>query len=713
MKRFAARITMIAGIMIIISLAGYLFILIAGSMMIDEKKLVLPSATRLVDRDGNEIIRMYEQNREIVNISEVPEHVKEAFIAVEDRRFYEHSGIDPRAISRALYKDILAGSKVEGGSTITQQLAKNVFLSGEKSWLRKTKELMIAINLENKYSKEKLLEMYLNQLYFGHGAYGVEAAAQYFYQKDVSQLTAEEGAMLASLPKAPSNYSPILHPEKAKERRDTVLSLMENQGYLPAEEAVRLQGKTLGLKVREKLDHPWLYSYADLVMDEAEKIYGISNQELLHGGYTVTVQMDHEIQKTAYDAFQNDAYFPGTDDQAQGSFILLDNRTGGVLAAIGGRDYAPKGYNRITAKRQPGSTFKPLAVFGPAMEEKLYEPYSLLTDEYKTYAGDYAPENIDDRYVGKVTMYDAIIKSKNAPAVWTLNELGIGKSRKYLEKQGVAVDDNGLAIALGGLEKGVTPLQLANAYRVFPQEGTYSDPFFIEKIKDRNENVIAEREQKQNRVYSKQTAWNMTRMLQHTVTEGTAKSGTFSGDLAGKTGTTSYPGKKGAVMDAWFAGYTPDVTGALWMGYDKTTEDHHLTAGSAYAARLFKKIVNEAESVEKTAFAAPADVEDLEEPIRLKPVNSMDADYAFDPLGLVTVSLSWSKQADPRVEYRIYEKDGSSERLIGKVKDRSTYSIPFSSIFSSASYKVVPFNKQTKQEGEGTSYVKPRIFSGR
>ncbi|AZB42250.1 PBP1A family penicillin-binding protein [Bacillus sp. FJAT-42376] len=712
MGRFIWKASFVIGIIAAVSIAGYIFILAAGSTMIDEKKLVMPSASRLVDSNGHEITRLYEQNREIVKIDKVPDHVQQAFVAVEDRRFYEHSGIDVKSIGRAVYKDLAAGGKVEGGSTITQQLAKNIFLSGEKSWLRKTKEAMLAINLENRYSKQELLEMYMNQLYFGHGAYGVEAASKYFFQKDVSELTVSEGALLASLPKAPSSYSPILHPEKAKERRDTVLSLMEEQGYLKAEEAVRLQGKTLGLNISKKLDHPWLYSYIDLVMDEAENTYDISNQELMRGGYTITVPLNQEIQKKAYNTFQSERYFPGTDKHAQASFVLLDNRTGGVMAVIGGRDYRPKGFNRVTAKRQPGSTFKPLAVFGPAMEEKLYEPYSLLSDSYQKYDG-YAPENNDDRYLGQVTMYDALIKSKNAPAVWALNELGVGKSKTYLDKQGVAVSDKGLAIALGGLSDGVTPLQLAGAYRVFPESGVYTKPYFIQKIEDRHHKTVGEKDRKEIKVYSAQTAWNMTRMLQHVVSEGTAKSGSYSGELAGKTGTTSYPGKKGAVMDAWFAGYTPEVTGALWMGYDQTSPDRHLTAGSSYPTRLFKKILSESESLPKTAFAVPKGAEDLEDPIRLKKLNDVEANYAFEPLGLITVSLNWKKQEDPRVVYRIYEKDSGHEKLIGKVKNNHSYAIPFSNVFSSAAYKVVPYNEQTKQEGQGTGYVQPKIFSGR
>ena len=211
----------------LIGLLGYLGILLAGNYVIDEKKLVMNSATQLVDEDGKLITKLYFENRDPISIDDIPDHVKEAFVATEDSRFYEHHGLDIKAIGRALYRDILAGKKVEGGSTLTQQLAKNVFLTNDKSWLRKTKEAVIAINLERNYSKDKILEMYLNQIYFGHGAYGIQSASMLFFNKPASELSIEEGAMLAGIPKAPSTYSPINHPEKSKERRDLVLTLME------------------------------------------------------------------------------------------------------------------------------------------------------------------------------------------------------------------------------------------------------------------------------------------------------------------------------------------------------------------------------------------------------------------------------------------------------------------------------------------------------
>lgn len=694
----------------LIALGVYLIILLIGDYSIDEKKLVMDSTTTLVDLQGNKVTDLYLQNREPVTIKEIPVHVRNAFIAVEDQRFYEHNGIDLKSISRALYKDLLAGGKVEGGSTITQQLAKNTFLSNEKSFFRKTKEAAIAMSLENKYSKNKLLEMYLNQVYFGHGAYGIQSAALYYFNKNASDLTVEEGAMLAGLPKAPTNYSPLLHPEQSKERRDTILSLMGDQNYLTSEEVVRAQGRTLGLNISEESETPWLTTYIDMVMDEAKERYALSNEELMRGGYTVTVPLNMEMQEKAYELFKKEEYFPGTDKNSEGAFVLLDNKSGGVLAAIGGRNYAQKGYNRVNTKRQPGSTFKPLAVYGPAMEEDEFGPYSLLEDKPVSYSG-YQPKNNDQQYDEEVTMYDAIAVSKNAPAVWALNELGISKSKQYLEKAGLKVEDNGLAIALGGLKEGVSPLQLANAYRSFAEHGTYSEPFVIRKIEDRDSNLIGEMKQEKERIFSAQTAWNMTRMLQEVVEEGTGKTGAFDGDLAGKTGTTSYPDKQGAVKDAWFVGYTPEVSGALWMGYDITNNKQHLVSGSSYPTKLFKEILRDSSLDQNVAFSLPKGVKDLEEPIRLENLEDVDAKFTFKPLGLFTVTLNWEAQKDDRVIYRIYETSGDQEKLVGFVKGKNSYEIPYSNLFSEASYKVVPFNEQTDQEGEGSKPVKPKLFT--
>ncbi|QNH38946.1 transglycosylase domain-containing protein [Bacillus sp. PAMC26543] len=692
-----------------LALIGYISIIFLGHYVIDEKKLILHASSKIVDQNGDEVASLYTENREPVSINEIPKGVREAFISVEDKRFYEHHGIDVKSVGRAVYRDILAGGKVEGASTITQQLAKNIFLTHDKTFLRKTKEVIIAINLERDYSKDKLLEMYLNQLYFGHGVYGIQAASHYYFNKEVKDLTVSEGAVLAAIPKAPSTYSPVLHPDKSKERRDTILGMMNDQGYISAKEAVSAQGRTLGLNVKKQSETPWFDSYIDLVIQEAEDKYSISGEQLLQGGYTIKVPLDSKLQKTAYQVMKEGSYYPGTDQDAEGSAVFINNKTGGVEAAIGGRDYTAKGYNRVTAVRQPGSTFKPLAVYGPAMQEKKFKPYSLLKDELQSY-GDYTPKNYDGRYEGEVTMSDAITYSKNAPAVWTLNEIGVETGKSYLKANGIDIPDEGLALALGGLEKGVSPLQLAGAFHTFAANGTYTEPYFISNITDEDGETIADHKEEGKRVFSKQTSWNMTRMLQQVVKKGTATSGTYHGDLAGKTGSTSYTGVSGATKDAWFAGYTPNITGAVWMGYDKTDQNHYLKGGSAYPTRMFKDILTQAGET-GSAFAKPKKVKELESPIELEPVKTLKADYTFRAAGLFTIELKWDAQEDDRAVYRIYVNKDGKETLLDSVEGKGSYEIPYANLFSGASYKVVPYNTQTKKEGEGTDYVQPKLFS--
>lgn len=708
-KRALYLFSAVAGILLF-ALIGYIMILFFGSYVIDEKKFVMNSATKLVNENGDEITKLYVENRDPISIEEVPTHVQNAFIAVEDVRFYEHHGIDVKAIGRALYKDILAGSKVEGGSTLTQQLAKNIFLTNDKSWLRKTKEVMVAINLEQRYSKQKILEMYLNQIYFGHGAYGIQAAAQLYFNKDVVELTVEEGALLAALPKGPNSYSPILHPEKSIERRNVVLNSMQKADFLSAEEVVRLQGRTLSLDVQQKTKNPAYLTYIDMVIEEAAEKHHISSNDLLRGGYTVTVPMNKSYQETAYELFQQAAYFPGVDEQAQGAFILMDHHTGGVLSVMGGRDYVQKGLNRVNVKRQPGSTMKPLAVYGPALQEGLYKPYSLLSDEKQNF-GQYKPQNINGQYAGKVTMYDAIKDSKNIPAVWTLNKLGISNAKDYLTKLDIETEDKGLSIALGGLTEGITPLQLASAYSTFAQNGEKKEPYFISEIQDHSGDVIAKAEQSGKKVFSKQNAWYMTKMLEAVVKDGTASVGKYEGALAGKTGSTSYAGVKGATRDAWFVGYTPNVVGAVWMGYDRTDSQHYLTKGSSYPSQLFKDILTEAEQETDKAFKKPKGINDLPEPIRLPIINSLKQELTFQPFGLLTVSLTWEASEDKRVVYYVYEKRGREQNIIGKVKGKGAYEVDRVNLFKSPTYYIVPYNSQTKEEGMPSNEVTPTLFS--
>ncbi|HLQ97237.1 MAG TPA: transglycosylase domain-containing protein, partial [Candidatus Dormibacteraeota bacterium] len=447
---------LILGIVLFLGLIGYLMIIYGGKLVIDDEKLILNSTTTIETSDGNTIGELYFENRYLITLDQVPEHVQNAFIAIEDVRFYQHAGVDIKSVARAVYRDVISFGKVEGASTITQQLAKNLFLYNDKTWMRKTKEVMAAIYLERTYSKDEILELYLNAIYFGHGIYGIETAAQYFFSKSVEELTVAEGALMAALAKAPNGYSPINHPDKALTRRNVALKAMNNAEMISTDMMLTEQGKTLGLNVKEKEVDPWVNSYLDLVMKEAAKKHSISIDELKRGGYRIVVNIDKQAQKIAYEEFKKDRYFPGNTDGVEGAFVMLEEATGQVKVALGGRDYQLGDLNRVTVKRQPGSTFKPLAVYGPAMMTEEYEPYSLLKDEELAY-GDYVARNYDDQYEGEISLYEALVKSKNTSTVWLLDQIGIDYSKDYLKKMNIDIPDEGLAIGLGGLSEGVTP----------------------------------------------------------------------------------------------------------------------------------------------------------------------------------------------------------------------------------------------------------------
>lgn len=700
---------------IILSFGIYLSSVVIGAAAIDEKELVMNETSVLEDEDGELIAELQEENRDLVNIEELPDHVKEAFVAIEDVRFYQHQGIDPRAIGRALYRDIQAGAAVEGGSTLTQQLAKNAFLTNDKSLMRKTKEVLIAMGLERKFSKDEILGYYLNQIYFGHGAYGIQAASEMYFNKDASELTIDEAALLAGMPKAPTTYSPVDNPEGSKDRRDVVLSVMERHGFINAEEAVAAEGRTVPSELHRTENNPAYYTYIDMVLAEAENTYSISAEEVYRGGYTITVPMNNDMQQTSYDLFQDSSYFPESSEaRSEASFFMMDSDTGGVTAVQGGREYVRQGLNRTTLKRQPGSAMKPLAVYGPALDTGDYQPYSMLVDEKIDYDG-YEPSNNNDEYKGEVSMSEAVIESTNTSAVWLYDQIGESYSSSWMEKAGIHVEEEGLGVALGGMDEGTSTLEMARAYTSFSNNGMKVEPYFIEKIEDRSGETIAEREISEAEVTTPQNAWYMTRMLEQAVMEGTgAAGGDTSYALAGKTGTTSFEAVDDAARDAWFAGYTPEWTGALWMGYDQTTEENYLNGGSAYAVTLFKEIINrlpEEQTASQQEFEKPEGVQDLADPIDMGEVDDLDSSLSFKGSGLINVQLTWTPSEDDRVKYKLYEIDGDEETEIAEIQGEGSYTVEGVNVFSLKDYKVVPFNSQTNQEGDPSNITEVEVGS--
>ncbi|ARK24098.1 penicillin-binding protein [Sporosarcina sp. P37] len=563
-----------------------------------------PRSTVIYDPDGEVIRKVSNSTIEGVLIDQIPNALVEAVIAVEDQRFYKHHGINYFRMGRALLENAFKGKIVSGGSTITQQLAKNVFLTQERTYSRKFKELILAKKIERVYSKEEIMERYLNQIYFGDGAWGVQRAAQTYFGKDVSELTLNESATIAGLIKAPSYLAPTENMEKSVNRRNLVLSLMLREQYISQQEYDEAIGEELVLGESTVPDYEEKYPYyIDRVVDEAVNMYGLTRDEVLSGGLHITTEINPVIQNALEEVYADDRYFPkSTPDQLlQSASVFLNPKTGGILALVGGRgEYTQKRFNNATDLiRQPGSTLKPIAVYTPALE-KGYHMSDLLVDEPIDMDG-YSPKNFDQQYRGEVTMYEALAQSYNIPPVWLLDQIGIKDGVSATKRFGISLEKNDrtLGLALGGLDKGTSPLRMAQAYSAFANDGVMEEAHAITEIKDSEGNVLGKWQGESVHVTDAEVAQQMTYMLQGAVAEGTATKAQISGmEVAGKTGTTQLPfeGVDGS-KDHWFVGYTPDIAGAVWLGYDQTDADHYLTTTSSFTAPpIFAQVVSKSAS---------------------------------------------------------------------------------------------------------------------
>ncbi|RJE87007.1 PBP1A family penicillin-binding protein [Paenibacillus sp. 1011MAR3C5] len=562
----------------------------------------LPAPTVIYDDKGQEAVIISLNEIEPVAFEEIPKHMIDAIVAVEDRRFYEHEGMDIWGIGRALMQNVTAGKTVQGGSTITQQLAKNVFLSHERTLKRKWNEVLLAQKIEEQYNKDQIITMYLNQIYFGEGAWGVKRAAEVYFGKSVDSLTEAEAALLAGLVKAPSVLSPYKRPEQAIERRNVVLSLLKNQGYLDQQAYDQAIKETLTLRESrpnrtDSIQYPY---YTDQVIREAISQYGLTENDVLHGGLRIYTTLNPGMQQAAEDVFKNDSLFPASmgDQLIQAGAILIDPKTGGIKAAVGGRGDQPfRGFNRaVQLRRQPGSTIKPLASYTPALENG-FRPDSRILDEAVRF-GSYEPKNVDNRFHGRVTLYEALIQSYNIPAVKLLNELGIDRGIDALTRFGIPLeaDDRTLGLALGGMKHGVSPQHMAEAYGAFANDGNRLSSHAIVRIESADGTVIAVRkEEAGTEAIAPEVARMMTAMLQGVVQSGSGKAAAIADrEVAGKTGTTEMPGVAGGARDNWFVGYTPQLVGAVWLGYDHPDANHYLTTSSKAAAVVFQAMMSQA-----------------------------------------------------------------------------------------------------------------------
>ena len=562
-----------------------------------------PVKTLVYDCKGRVIHEFFKENRSQVPLKQIPRHLINAALSTEDRSFYQHWGIDLWGIARAAVTDVVHLRRAQGGSTITQQLARNVFLSHERTFDRKLKEVALAIEIERNYSKDQILEMYFNQIYYGEGAYGVEAAAKTYFNKPVRELTLSECALLAGLPANPSLYSPRRRPDAARARREKVLrNMLVTKAISPIEyqNAVSSPLGVTPIKYSNELA-PYFMELVRLHLDEK---YG--SNAVYEGGLKVYTTLDMDLQQIAEKAMEKQLTQLETDTRArathanfvagpgdsvarangrtpylQCALVAIDPRTGYVRAMVGGRDWNHSNYNRATqAMRQPGSAFKPF-VYTAAMDNG-FHPTDVIVDEPVTFPGGngqpYSPHNYDNKYRGPITLRYALQQSVNVPAIKLLRKVGTSMVSSYARRMGIRTPlGQNLSLALGSSE--VTLLDLVTAYGVFADRGFRNDPLTILKVEDKNGTVLEKNSPHPTEVLSEATASVMTSMLQSVVDHGTgypARARGFLNPAAGKTGTMD------DYMDAWFVGFTPSLTCGVWVGYDqKRTIGNGMTGARA------------------------------------------------------------------------------------------------------------------------------------
>ena len=600
-RRFhLTKILLIIGLGFSLLTGGYLFYL-AKTTNVKDLQNALKATTIIYDKNGDQAGSLTGQKGTYVELDAISENLQNAVVATEDRSFYKNSGINYGRFFLA----ILTLGRSGGGSTITQQLAKNAYLSQDQTVERKAKEFFLALEINKKYSKKEILTMYLNNAYFGNGVWGIEDASKKYFGVSASQLSLDQSAVLAGMLKGPEIYNPLYSVENATNRRNTVLQNMVAAGYIDQKTAdqsaaVDIHGQLVDAYEGKSEDYRYP-SYFDAVINEAVNEYGLTEEDIVKNGYRIYTELDQNYQASMQVIYDNTALFPVAEDgtRAESGSVALDPKTGGVRALVGrvGSDENPgfRTYNYATqAARSPGSTIKPLVVYSPAVAEGWSTNKEL--DNSTTQYGSYEVNN----YAGiqsspTVPMYQALAESLNLPAVATANDLGLDTVFEYGKKFGLNMDkvDKSLAVALGA---GVTtnPMQMAQAYGTFANGGVMNDAHLITKIENASGQVVKSHSQKSTRVLSGSTTDKMTNMMLGTFSNGTGvNAAPYGYTMAGKTGTTETSFNKDLSGDQWVIGYTPDVVISQWLGFPTTDEGHYLTDSSAgTASEIFRNVAN-------------------------------------------------------------------------------------------------------------------------
>ncbi|WP_342536873.1 PBP1A family penicillin-binding protein [Sporosarcina sp. FSL K6-3508] len=604
---FSISITLItAAVTVMIALRLYAQILGAPSLSV-------PKASLFLDQNGHQIGDHFSQQRRYwIKLDDVSPFLADAFIATEDRQFYEHNGFDYSRIAGAVLKDVKTMSKAQGASSITQQYARNLYLTHEKSWTRKIQEALFAYRLEVFYDKDTILEGYLNTVYFGHGMYGVEAASRFYFSKSANELTLEEAATIAAIAKGPSIYSPLDNPERSRDRQLLVLNQMEKYGYITSSQKERASTGAIVLKTESWKETKQVAPYfLDAAWQQAEEILAEKGRVPAEGGWTIRTTLDQQHQQTAENVIKE--WMP--ENELQVGFVSMEADTGYITSMVGGVDFAESSFNRVTqAKRQPGSAMKPI-LYAAALE-KGFNPLTFMTAEKTIFTYDdgrstYEPSNINGKFAGKpISLAQAIAISDNIYAVKTLEEIGYKQYTKMAQRLGIDVSfQESPAVALGTSD--VTLLEMTTAYNRIASEGVQVKPQMVLSITDSTGKVVYEYEQKKpKQILSKQDAFVLTHLMtgmfdpvfsDYLSATGLSMRPKQSRPYAAKSGTT--------ISDQYLIGFSPSLTAGIWTGFDrgKQLEDLNDKAASKKIWIDFMEKVHEGSTPEP--FLPPSGVQ--------------------------------------------------------------------------------------------------------
>lgn len=582
-------------------------------------------ATKVYDRNGNLICELFTEKRRLITLKEIPQNLKKAVLAIEDTDFYKHYGFSPRGILRATINNIFHRKKrgIQGGSTLTQQLSKTIFLTRERTIRRKVKELLMAVQLERNLSKDEILELYLNQVYYGAGAYGVESAARIYFSKLPMELELHEAALLAGLIKAPNYFSPFTNYERAKKRRATILARMRRLGYITPQQESEANNQPLP-QIRAPLSSDVAPYFVEYVRLQLEPIFG---EDLIYrGGLSIYTTLDLNLQRAAESVFETNLKTIESDPKVvknlkkiknstitlQGALLSCDVKTGEILAMIGGRNFRVSQFNRATqAYRQPGSSFKPI-IYTAALENG-FKATTILEDAPLVYLNDgrdwylasrttdflltldkktledpmktWVPQNYKRKYRGLVTFRQALEHSLNSVAIRILETITPAKAISYARKMGITSPlTNTLSLALGSSD--VTLYEMVRAFGTLANYGVRTKPYAIKKVVDRDGRVLLENRPEEEEVMSAATSFVMTYIMKGVIDRGTARAiRGIDSESAGKTGTTNDN------TDAWFIGYTPEIVCGVWVGFDDKTPLGEGMTGGRVAAPIWRDLI--------------------------------------------------------------------------------------------------------------------------